>query len=302
MKHSNYFFLLVINLFLILPLAKGQHVLDSTKLFQIKTVDGNEYLGNIQSEDSLKISLLTSRLGTLEIPRGEIIEIIRIESKRVKAGKVWFENPQSSRYFWSPNGYGLRKGEGYYQNIWVLWNQASIGITNRISIGAGMIPLFLFTAPYTPVWVVPKISIPVVKDKFNIGLGAFVGGILGEDATGFGILYGSGTIGNRDNNFTFGLGYGYAGGELAKRPIVNISMMTRVSSKTYLLSENYYLNSGGDELVLLSFGARSFSRSLGIDYGLFAPISESFRIAIPWLGITVPFGKASTPSRSISHK
>lgn len=302
MKKSFYSFLLITYFFLLLPLAKGQVALDSTALYQVKTIDGNEYLGNIKSEDSLTISLITAKLGTLMIARSEIKEIRKIESRQVVAGKVWFANPQSSRYFWAPNGYGLGKGEGYYQNVWVLWNQASVGITDNFSIGAGMIPLFLFTIPYTPVWVVPKISIPVVKDEFNIGLGAFVGSILGENRSSFGILYGSGTIGNRDNNFTFGLGYGYAGGRMAERPIINLSMMTRVSSKTYLLSENYYISAGDNGLVLLSFGARSFSKSLGIDYGLFAPISESFSIAIPWLGMTVPFGKAPSSIKSTKNK
>ncbi len=302
MKKTFYSFLLFTYFFLALPLLKGQVVLDSTSLFQVKTTDGNEYLGNIKSEDTLTISLITAKLGTLIIARSEIKEIRKIESRQVVAGKVWFTNPQSSRYFWAPNGYGLGKGEGYYQNVWVLWNQASVGITNNFSIGAGMIPLFLFTSPWTPVWVVPKISIPVVKDEFNIGLGAFVGSILGSEGSSFGILYGSGTIGNRDNNFTFGLGYGYSGGEMAERPIINLSMMTRVSSKTYLLSENYYISAGGNGMVLLSFGARSFAKNLGIDYGLFAPITESFTIAIPWLGMTVPFGKSPTSVKSISKK
>jgi len=58
---------------------------------------------------------------------------------------------------------GLHKGEGYYQNIWVFWNQASFGVTENFSLGFGIIPLFLFggeAGQYSPIWVVPKLSYP----------------------------------------------------------------------------------------------------------------------------------------------
>ena len=210
----------------------------------------------------------------------------------MKAGKLWFENTQSTRYFWSPNGYGLKKGEGYYQNIWVLWNQASIGVTDYFSVGAGIVPLFFFGGTATPVWIVPKFSIPVVKDKFNIGAGAIAGTLLGE-GTGFGIVYGLGTLGNRNNNVTLGVGYGYAGGDWAKKPMITFSGMARVGQRTYILTENYFISTVEENVVILSVGCRSIIKKAGIDYGLFIPVvseQESF-IAIPWVGFTMPFGK-----------
>ncbi len=37
----------------------------------------------------------------------------------------------------------------------------------------------------TPIWVIPKVSVPVVKDKFNIGAGALVGYVVGLEKAGF---------------------------------------------------------------------------------------------------------------------
>ncbi len=65
-----------------------------------------------------------------------------------------------------------------------------MGVTNYFSIGAGIVPVFLFGGGATPVWITPKFSIPVVKDKFNVGAGALVGTVLGASGTGFGLLYG----------------------------------------------------------------------------------------------------------------
>jgi hypothetical protein len=68
--------------------------------------------------------------------------------------------------------------------------------------------------------------------------------------------------------------------------------MTRVGKKTYLLTENYLIGAGGSSFGLISAGGRSVQKKLAIDYGLVFPIGMDIGsfIAIPWLGIAVPFG------------
>lgn len=265
-----------------------------TSLVRIETIDGNEFTGEIVGQDSLKIYLKTHNLGEIGILKSDIKVQQEIKVQQIKDGKVWFENPQSSRYFWAPNAYGLNKGEGYYQNILVMWNQVSYGITDNFTLGGGIIPLFLFAGASTPVFILPKISIPVQKDKFNISAGALIGTIIGEAETTFGILYGNTTVGTRDNNVTFGLGYGFAGDEWASSPMINISGMFRLSSRGYFITENYYVNTGGSGTAIISLGGRWIIKKAALDFGLFLPVAdaESF-IAIPWLGFTVPFGNTN---------
>lgn len=275
--------------------ASPQTVPDTTALYRIETLNGNEYIGNILGQDSARISFKSHQLGDISIRRSEIKQMEQINIQRIIGGKFWFENPQSSRYFWAPNAYGLKAGEGYYQNVWVLYNQVSVGLSDNFSIGAGMIPLFLFAGTSTPVWVIPKISIPVIKNQLNIGAGAIAGAVLGEDDAGFGIVYGVTTIGNRDNNISLGLGYGYASGDWAKTPLINLSAMLRTGSRGYFVTENYFISIGDNVTTLISFGGRAIiRRAAGLDYGLLIPISKDIdsMIAIPWLGITIPFGKS----------
>ena len=270
--------------------AAAQQTMDST-LFNIETSDGNEFIGYILERDSILL-LSTIDYGVLRIRMPFIKKISPVHMREIVGGAYWPENPQAARYFWAPNGYGLRAGEGYYQNVWVLFNQVSVGLTDHISMGGGFIPLFLFDGAPTPVWITPKISFPVVNDKFNIGGGALLGTVVGEEESGFGILYGSFTLGNRNNNFSTGFGYGYAGRSWAKSPVVNFSGMVRTGARGYLLSENYYIPMEDDNLVLMSFGGRQIIKKASVDYGLFIPVSpeiDSF-IVIPWLGIVFPFG------------
>lgn len=271
----------------------GQDLVDTTKTFRIETKDGNIFVGTVVAEDSLALVFKTEILGEIKIPWNNIKS--RTEIKEVKkVGSIfWLPNPQSSRYFWAPNGYGLKKNESYYQNIWILYNQFSFGLTDNLSIGAGTLPLFLFAGTPTPVWMVPKISVPIVENKFNIGTGAFLGTIFGEDAGLFGLLFGTTTFGPRDKNISFGLAYGFAEGDWLKVPVINISGMVRTGPKGYFITENYVISIEGETVVLISGGGRSIIRNIGLDYSLWIPIGADLDtfVAIPFLGITVPMGK-----------
>ncbi len=286
---KNKFALVFLFAFLISFSAQSQTNSDST-LVNIETTDGNEFIGHIVQEDSLKVILKTEKLGEISIFISDIKKRSDVKVEQIKNNKYWFPNPQSTRYFWSPNGYGLRKGEGYYQNIWVLWNQFSYGITNNFSVGGGIIPIFLFGGP-TPVFGTVKFSVPVVKEKFNVAAGAIGGYIIGEEV-GLGILYGLATYGSPNANVTVGMGYGFADGNWAQSPMINFNGMFRVSSRGYIITENFIIPDNGDTAVLISFGGRSIIKKAALDYGLFVPfVDGSVDVAIPWLGFTIPFGK-----------
>ena len=204
------------------------------------------------------------------------------------------ESPHSTRYFFGPTGYNLRTGQGYYQNAWLLVNQVTYGFSDNFSVGVGVVPLFLFGFDYSPVWVTPKFSVPIGHDKGAFGGGALLGGIPGQEQSGFGIVYGVGTVGSRDLNATLGLGYGYASGNWADRPVINFGGLWRTSRKWAVQTENYIINTDGDNLYLFSIGARWMGPSIAIDFGLVRPYfngdSEGI-LALPWLSVTAPFGK-----------
>ncbi len=272
----------------IVSIAKSEIIYDN--LVSIETEDGNEFLGQIVKEDALSITLKTEKLGEIQIYRKDIKSKKEVDIQQMKDGKFWFPNPQSTRYLWSPNGYGLNKGEGYYQNIWVLWNQVAYGITDNISIGAGLIPAFLFGGP-TPVFGTAKFSIPITENKFNVGGGVIFGTVIGEEDAGLGIFYGITTFGSRDNNVTLGMGYGYADGNWANAPMITLSGMFRISKRGYIITENYLINGEGESGLIISVGGRSIIKRAALDYGLVIPAGVDAGFVIPWLGFTVPFGK-----------
>jgi hypothetical protein len=271
----------------------GQSLQDTTALWQIETLDGNVYIGKVIRQSPENIALQTANLGLLTIKKADVKRMNPLYAAGKKKDRLQLTNRQIDRYFFQSSGYGLRKGEAYFQNNWVLLNQVNVGITNNFSLGIGAVPLFLFSGAPTPVWITPKISTPIIKDQLNVSAGAYIGSIIGLKNNVFGIAYGAATLGPRDRNVTFGLGYGFVDGALAKRPSISLSGLLRVGKKTYLITENYWIGTQDLSIALLSFGGRTVWPKISLDYGLIVPLADgeiSF-IALPWLGVSIPLGK-----------
>ncbi len=263
------------------------------KLVRIEMKDGSEFMGTLVGETEAEVVIRTEKLVLMTIKKDGIKSMKEIPPEHIVRGEYWAPNPQSGRHFWSPTGYGLKAGEGYYQNLWVLFNQVSYGISDNFTIGVGIIPLFLFgvEVSYTPIWITPKFSVPLKKELINLGGGAIIANIPGDFGI-FGIAYGLTTFGDRDRNLSIGLGWGFADGEFAEHPMINISWMIRTGKRGYLVSENYFFSAGNENVLILSLGGRTLWNRFSLDYGLFRPFSKywpSEFIAFPWLGFVIPF-------------
>ena len=231
MRHLILLLATGLSLVLIPAILPGQTLkipTDTTQLVSVSTVDGNEFVGQILKIEAEAIVLKTENLGALRLRKQDIKTIKPVSRKQFVGGEYWFENPHSTRYFFGPNGYGLRKGEGYYQNTWIFFNQVNYGITDNFSMGVGIMPLFLIGGEASPVWVTPKVSLPVKKDKVNLGFGGIFYYLLGGDGETLGIAYGQATFGSRDKNVNIGVGYGVADGEWASAPTLSLSGFYRV--------------------------------------------------------------------------
>lgn len=291
------FFLLA---FLAALCARAQDVVkDSTLMYRVETTDGNRYDGYLLKRDTAGIRLRTLNIGDITISQQNIVRVYQLKGNirpfRRRVRGEWVPHVQSTRYFITSNGYGLRKGEGYYQNVWVLYNQGNYGITDRFSIGLGTIPMFLFALDETPIWFTPKLTVPLNKDRVNLGIGAFVGTITNGDVGSFGMLTVAPTFGNLDKNATIGLGYGFANGSIARLPLITLSALYRTGPKGYILTENFFLGIDNEGVGIASIGGRRMYGRASIEYGLFVPFytdAASFElVAVPWLGVMLPFGK-----------
>lgn len=265
--------------------------IDTTQTWHVETLDGNDYYGKILKKEENYCVFRAFDIGAISIPY-ERIERMSLKALPRRVGdKYWSANPHATRYFLGSSAYGLKEGEGYYSNTWIMLNQVNYGLSNRYSFGFGTVPLFLFGEGIFPISIMPKISFPLGRSKWHGAVSVVYLNAFGEDASesnGITATYGALTYGSTDQNLTISLGHGLNDGQWFKTPILSFSAMDRFGRKSYLITENYLVTIEGSLSLICSIGGRWVGRYIAIDYG-FGGLFGTYRGGFPWLNITAPF-------------
>ncbi len=280
MKKSAYFLIISFAFILTALQAISQQNIPETqqKKYSVTLKDGSVMQGTLVSENPEEIVLATENTGTLTIKKEKIKSMILLTSSNYRKGKVWFPNPDYSRYFISP-GIQIGKGEGYYQNIDLSVNTVSYGVTNFFSIGGG-VELYSTLSGHPIFLVMPKFGFKVANSLW-LGAGAlYVNAFEGiGNFGGAGIGYGTITFGNQDNNISGGVGWGWWNGKWSDKPIITVSGMTRLSRRIGLVTENWFV----PDYSVFSYGVRFLGEKIAVDIGLVnsRDIAKTFPIGLP---------------------
>lgn len=266
----------------------------------IETKDGSviqgQYMG--QTENGIRVSM--EKVGDIIVPNNQIAWM-EVMDDRYKDGQYWFENPSSTRYLFSPSAFSLRKGEAYYQNTYLLFNSFNYGVTDNFTIGGGF-ELYSLVSGDPIFFISPKYSFKI-SDKFRAGTGVLYINAVNNRAgfSGLGIGYGILTYGNKDNNITAGIGYGFVENELTEKPLFTLSGMTRLSKRIGFVSENWitpinggtYGISDGRTYGIYSYGLRFMGERLTVDLAFLnnRDFNDFLPIGIPYIDFVVKLGK-----------
>ena len=239
---------------------------DTTKTYVIDLQDETRFIAKVTKWNSESIFIQTPSLPLVKISLKQITKIEEVLPENLKEGKYWFKNPHSTRYLFAPSAHNLKKGEGYYQNAWLILNSFNVGITDYFSFGGGIELISTFSRGKPIFFLTPKVGFEVSK-KVNLGGGILYASIPEDDnRMNFGIGYGIATYGSLDHNFTVGLGWGYFNDEFSKKPIIVFSGMTRVGKKWSLITENWIGPVVDDEYRgIYSYGLRFFGEKIAVD-------------------------------------
>jgi hypothetical protein len=205
-----------------------------------------------------------------------------------------FENPAASRYLYVPSAIPLNTGEGYISQKELIFTSAAIGVSDNFSILAGMpIPWNLFALRE---FGEGAMVIGGAKAGFEVQEGFWMGG--GVEAfiiadTSFGIAFANATAGNRDSNFTVGLGAPFFEGEFDDfLGFIVVAGQLRVNDGASLIFENWVAVSSGDFGGIFTAGIRLIRPDITVDLALmaYAGGSELGFIPIPWVDFAWHFG------------
>jgi hypothetical protein len=262
---------------------------DSTQTLAVRTRDGSTFIGRVLDRDSAVVRLATEA-GVVTVRTATIVRVDVVSAGDMQNGEYWFPSPNATRLLFAPTGRMLARGDGYVSDYQLFFPGVAVGVTDRVTVGGGMSLFPGIGLDEQVYFFTPKVGV-VSSEKANVAVGALIAAVpgigSGDEPSTFGILYGVGTLGGPNGSVTGGLGFGFADGDLTKRPAILLGGERRVSRRVAVITENYAVP--GIDGVLLSGGLRFFGEQLAVDLALVAPVGEGDAFAIPFVGFVFNF-------------
>ncbi len=256
------------------------------KVYRLLLTDGSEIVGTIVKEDSALVDFQSVSKIKMSVPRSQIKSIALVAGSVVD-GEFRRSDPNYTRLFFAPTGRALKNGQGYFSAYEIFFPFIAVGVGDVVTLAGGI--SLLPGASSQIFYFAPKIT-PLHLQNFDLSAGILYINALGIDFSGGGIVYGVGTYGSSDHALTVGLGWGFAGGEIANKPILLLGGEIRLSNSIKLISENWI--PPGTDLVVYSFGFRFFGDNVAADLGFIRPskMDTGGFPFIPWIGFAYNFG------------
>jgi hypothetical protein len=256
-----------------------------TQIISLK--DGSAIVGRIISIGEMDI-IFEAEMGRITIPRDKIRDVQTAPDSSFKGGKFWFPNPNRTRLYLAPTARLLRKGEGYFTDIYLLFPGVAVGVTDNFTIGGGISLIPGVDMDEQLLYFTPKIGISATEILAVSASALIVRVPNDDDPVLAGVLFGTGTVGTADKSLTLGLGYGFADGELADKPAVLLGGEYRVARRLAFVTENWIFPGVDDALI--SYGLRFFGESIAVDLALFNVTGEdAIMPGVPFLGFVYNF-------------
>ncbi len=264
------------------------NVADTTRQHLVRLRDGSSVIGRITSVSADTVRVRTGA-GEMSLGRNAVEHVQLIDPSRIRNGVYWFENPHATRLLFSSTAIPLDPGTGYYSNSWLFFHTFAGAFSDRFTLGGGLFWFPGVALDETVFFLLPKYTL-VNGARNKLAIGALAGMLPFGASTGTesaGILYGVGTTGSKDSNLSAGLGWGYAGGDVASNPIIMIGGQHRFARRVAFITENWFISIGSESEGLYSYGLRFLGEGLTVDLAYISVFGSRF--AFPWLGFSIRF-------------
>ena len=284
------------------PAIDSSNTADTTLKYVVVELGNNTSItGKKVSDDGREIGIMTVDKGLILIPKYQIRTITVSATMPTVGGKRVFPNPHPSRYFYSPSGIPLKKGEGYIQAIYYLAFQGQYALTDHWSIGVTTTYIacpLLINAKYTNTLHKSADG----KKNVYLATGIQAGSLTWIDpGTYLGLGYAGLTFGNSESNITINGGvlassssdnYYSSGRSSASQPAISLSWNQRVSSNASFMGEVWLLGN----TIVGGPGMRFYSgRKNTIDFAILGGKDLSSGgdgiFGIPFISWTIKIGK-----------
>lgn len=196
-------------------------------------------------------------------------------------------DPNDTRLFFGPTGRSLPQGGGYFGLYGLFFPFVQVGLTDRVSVGAGT-PLFLAPDAVHPFWVTPKVQL-CRGGRVQAAAGIVHMANLGDAAEAIGMAYGVATVGSNAGALAVGAGWGSERGPGTRDDgvVVLLAAERRLNRRAKFITENYV--TGGSPI--LSAGVRLIGERFSADLALMSIADRGDPLVFPTVNVVCAFGR-----------
>ena len=206
-----------------------------TNTYVITKSNGTEYIGKVISDDGREVLITTATLGKIYIPKSDIKSIVKVtDNKSIVRGEYYTAGPFTTRHAFTTNALPISKGENYAL-INLYGPEVHFAVTDHLNIG------IMSTWSASPLVLALKYTIPTNNEKLNFSLGTLLGtsGYFNSFRGYGGLHFANVTYGDRKNNVTFSVGYGYTS-SFGSKELYTPGTYTSFSPGNYTYSYSNY--------------------------------------------------------------
>ena len=273
-------------------ISKSLRVPEAGVTQMITLSDGSTMAGQITEVGDTTVKFKT-QMGEMTLEISKIIEVKEVATSAIKGGKYWYPDPNRHRLFLGPTARMLKSREGYFSDILIFFPSVGYGITDNITISAGMTIFPGIDFSKQLFYATPKIGMNVNKNLSVSGSALVIAVPQGDDdddddASVVGILFSNATFGTDNAGLTVGLGFGYVDEEIADNPVVQIGGELRIARRLAFVTENWIIPEVDDPVV--SYGLRFFGEQMAVDFAFVTILEEDpFLPGIPFINFVFNF-------------
>lgn len=280
-----------------LALAAGGPVLaaeDVPAVVELK--DGSRLVGTIVAEDADHLRVRTRSGLELAVSREAVLAVRR-------GGERAAGDMNETRLLFSPTARPLRKGEGYFSDLELLFPGVAVGITDHLSIAGGMSVIPGLGLGEQAFYVAPKLGFQL-SPRAAVAAGVLYAGLPSDDDfDDFGLAYGVATFGGRDRSLTLGAGVAATTTGAGADPlaIAMVGGAVTLSPRVALVSENWLLFDEQFDLAEQPIGlaVRFMGDRLSADVGfVMVPAELDDGGILPWVSVSFRFGGGDQRARA----
>jgi hypothetical protein len=240
-----------------------------------------------RSESTVIVELLDGQ--RLTLPASAVVSIREGAAVTANPPPGWTEDPNKSRYLYSPSAHGIGAGKGYLAQRALAITSVGVGITDFWDLEAGTIVPLLFTE--APMGVVGTKLHGRVTEKLRAGVGAQ--GFFVSDAQ-LGFVFANLSYGDVDRHGSVagGVLMNFEDGDIGA-DIVTTSLNWRLGERSALIGEVWWTYWPGGSpwprsywFVVPAGGVRLFGPKFAVDLGLVPIITGEASVPlvpVPWV-------------------